>query len=481
MNNNIIKIKKINKNINLYRFYLFLLDNYPKMMLLESTKQDQIHLGRYSILGVHPFLTLKQTDGALWINNQKATPENQNDLFGFIRLQMQIYQIESIPEFEQHEINFSEFPFFGGAIGYFSYDFCNNIASKVFESTIEIEQYPSFYLNFYNLVFVVDHVKKQSYFITYYTQNEVQEQATRLWEYYETFMKLPPLKINTDSEKMKLKKGAFSTTFKSNLDFISYQNRFFQLKKAIQDGEVYIANLTRQFTCKTEKSPENIYDSLRIHNPAPFAALLNCEDFQLISSSPERFLKLQQKQVETCPIKGTRPRGHTPEADQAYYEELVQSEKDRAELLMIVDLERNDLSQVCQLHSVCVPELFRVEQYQTVQHLVSTVTGTLRPECDGFDLLKATFPGGSITGAPKKRAMQILNDLENYPRGPYTGALGYISFHGNMDFNILIRTILLKNKRAYFGTGGGITWDSDVSAEWQETLDKAYALMSSLL
>jgi para-aminobenzoate synthetase component 1 len=203
-------------------------------------------------------------------------------------------------------------------------------------------------------------------------------------------------------------------------------------------------------------------------------------DIDIISSSPERFLKITNKIVETRPIKGTRPRGRTLKEDNSYKEELINSEKDKAELLMIVDLERNDLSRVCKPGTVKVTELFKLEEYSTVFHLVSTVRGELKDEIDGVECMRFCFPGGSITGTPKIRAMEIIDELEGIKRGLYTGSIGYFSFDGNVDFNIIIRTMVKIKDKVYIGVGGGITWESREADEYQETLDKAKALLKVL-
>jgi len=216
---------------------------------------------------------------------------------------------------------------------------------------------------------------------------------------------------------------------------------------------------------------------LRRINPAAFSVLMKLDGFDIISSSPERFLKIEQGAVETRPIKGTRPRGQTEEEDMLNRLALLNSEKDRAELLMIVDLERNDLSKVCKPHSIKVTQLYKLEEYSTVFHLVSIIKGQLKDKVDAVSCLQACFPGGSITGTPKIRAMEIIDELEGLKRSIYTGCIGYFSFDGNADFNIVIRTIIKQDDQVYFGVGGGITWDSDEDAEYQETLDKAKALM----
>jgi len=207
---------------------------------------------------------------------------------------------------------------------------------------------------------------------------------------------------------------------------------------------------------------------------------MNYEEFQVISSSPERFLSIRDDLVHTRPIKGTRPRGETLDEDLRYKNQLINSEKDKSELLMIVDLERNDLSKVCRPNTVKVIELFKIEEYATVFHLVATIEGRLKDKVSAARCVKECFPGGSITGAPKIRAMEIIEEVEGIKRNIYTGVIGYFDLRGNCDFNIVIRTIIKKGNKAYFGVGGGITWDSEVQEEWFETIDKAKALMRVL-
>jgi len=228
--------------------------------------------------------------------------------------------------------------------------------------------------------------------------------------------------------------------------------------------------------------PFELYRKLKAINPAPFAAYLDCGDAQVISSSPERFLKIgaRSRYIETRPIKGTRPRSRTPVEDERLGIELINSPKDRAEHIMIVDLERNDLGRVCEYGTVKWSEPMTLEKYATVFHLVSTVSGRLRSDVDAVDCLMNCFPGGSITGAPKIRSMEIIDELEPTKRAVYTGAMGYIGFNGNMDTNIVIRTFLTKDGKLYFQAGGGIVADSDPEAEYQETLDKARALMEAI-
>jgi para-aminobenzoate synthetase component I len=247
-------------------------------------------------------------------------------------------------------------------------------------------------------------------------------------------------------------------------------------------GDIFQANLAQRFSAELPEdlSPLDLYRRLRERNPVPFAAYLDFRDVVVASASPERFLKLQDGLVETRPIKGTRPRGLTPAEDGASARELLASEKDRAENVMIVDLLRNDLSRVCLDRTVLTPEICALESFATVHHLVSTVTGELKPDMGPVDLLRATFPGGSITGAPKIRAMEIIAELEPTRRGPYCGAIGYIGFDRTMDLNIAIRTYAIKGRTVTFQAGGGIVADSDPAAEYEETIAKARALIAAL-
>jgi aminodeoxychorismate synthase component I len=248
----------------------------------------------------------------------------------------------------------------------------------------------------------------------------------------------------------------------------------------IAAGDIYQVNLSQRFSAPYGGEAMALYERLRRQSPAPFAAYLDLGEAVVLSASPERFLRVAGRELETRPIKGTRPRGGTPEEDRRLAAELLASPKDRAELVMIVDLERNDLGRVSEYGSVHVPELVRLEAHPTVFHLVATVRGRLRPELSAVDALRACFPGGSITGAPKIRAMQIIEELEPTHRGFYTGAIGYLGWDGCADLNIAIRTIVLIDRHAHFQVGGGIVADSDPCAEYEETLHKGRALMRAL-
>jgi len=257
----------------------------------------------------------------------------------------------------------------------------------------------------------------------------------------------------------------------------AYEGAAQRVLEYIAAGDCYQVNLSHRLTVPLTGEPWGLYERLRGISPAPYAAYLDCGDHQVLSASPELFLRIRDGQVETRPIKGTRPRGRTPEEDAALAAELLSSAKDRAELLMIVDLERNDLGRVCEYGSVHVPDLFRLESYSNVHHLVATVRGTVRPELGPLDCLRAAFPGGSITGAPKIRAMEIIEELEPVRRGVYTGAIGWMDGRGNAEWNIAIRTMVAQAGQVHLYAGGGIVADSDPAAEFDETMVKAEAML----
>ena len=266
----------------------------------------------------------------------------------------------------------------------------------------------------------------------------------------------------------------------SNFSREHYLASVARAKEYIAAGDIYQVNLSQRLSAPLATTPFDLYRRLTRENAAPFAAYFDTPDATVVSCSPERFLQVRGGTVETRPIKGTRPRGATPEEDARLAQELLASEKDRAENVMIVDLERNDLGRVCEFGSVHVPELFALESYATVHHLVSTVKGRLRPGSNALDCLRSCFPGGSITGAPKVRSMEIIEEIEPTRRGVYTGAIGYLCFSGDMDVNIVIRTLVIKDGTAHFQVGGGIVADSQPEAEYEETLDKARALARAL-
>jgi para-aminobenzoate synthetase component 1 len=274
--------------------------------------------------------------------------------------------------------------------------------------------------------------------------------------------------------------GADAIGFRSNFSRDGYCEAVGRVREYILAGDIFQANVSQRFEVPQARSPFSAYRRLRQRNPAAFAAYFVTGDCAVLSASPERFLRLDHEgRVEACPIKGTRPRGPTAEEDGVLRSELLASEKDRAENVMIADLLRNDLSRICRPGTVRATALLELESHPTVHHLVSTIVGTLDPQFTAFHLVRATFPGGSITGAPKVRAMEIITELEPTARGVYCGSIGYLSLTGEMDLNIAIRTGVRVGDTFYFQAGGGIVADSEPDAEYQETLDKARGLIDA--
>lgn len=267
---------------------------------------------------------------------------------------------------------------------------------------------------------------------------------------------------------------------RSNLTKAEYMSMVEKAKRYIEAGDIYQANLAQRFETNFQGDPFDLYLKLRKINPSPFSGYLKFKDLALVSSSPERLVKVEQDRLETRPIAGTRPRGNTPREDRFLSTQLLLNEKEKAEHLMLVDLERNDLGRVCKYGSVRVTDLMCLEKYSHVTHIVSNIVGQLAPGVSVVDILRAVFPGGTITGCPKIRCMEIIDELEPTCRGPYSGSFGYIGFSAYMDFNIIIRTILIKDRKAYFHVGAGIVADSVPEKEYQETLDKAAAMIQAL-
>jgi para-aminobenzoate synthetase component 1 len=364
-------------------------------------------------------------------------------------------------------------PFAGGLIGYWGYDLAPWMEPVVLRARDDIGV-PDMYVGWYDAAVVYDHRRGEAWLV--WTAGEDGAEAAALLRralQQARGAAVPQAPARALSRPAELA---------GNFTYEQYLNAILRAKEYIAAGDIYQVNLSQRFAARLAVEGWSLYLRLRQTNPAPFAAYLRFgEEVEVLSSSPERFLRLEADGlVETRPIKGTISRGSTPAEDQRLARQLMDSVKDRAELLMIVDLERNDLGKVCQIGSVHVPALFSLETFETVHHLVGTVHGRLRADKTPLDLLRATFPGGSITGAPKIRAMEIIDELEPTRRAVYTGSVGYISAHGRMDLNIAIRTFIVRRGEAFYQVGGGIVADSDPAAEYQETLHKGRGLAAAL-
>lgn len=357
-------------------------------------------------------------------------------------------------------------PFVGGMIGYLGYDFGRRV-EHLPEPNLDDLALPDARLGLYAWALVTDHEECSSQLVFHPSlARSERERLIALFEGAQEDEALPPFRL--------------CAPFRPDLSREQYREALERVHSYILAGDCYQVNYTQRFRAPCSGSPWLAYRALREACPTPFAGYLALPEGAVLSLSPERFIQLHGTQVETRPIKGTRPRGNTPEADQQNADALLASEKDRAENLMIVDLLRNDLGRSCRPGSVRVPELFAVETYPNVHHLVSSVRGELAEGKDALDLLEGSFPGGSITGAPKVRAMQIIDELEPTQRSIYCGSLLYLDVRGEMDSSIAIRTVLVKDGQASCWAGGGIVADSDWEEEYEESLTKVGVLLRTL-
>lgn len=445
--------------------------NGPFSFFLDSG-MDPARLGRYSFVGSDPFLVLRSRGNEVSLIRGETEEVRRGSPFDILRELLAVYSLDT---------DESSLPFIGGAVGYFSYDLCHFIECLP-RTTIDDLDLPEAYLAFYDAIAVFDHLYKKAYLVS--TGFPELEESSRKRRAVARLQQLRSRILHVCPSHVNVEKGLAPATkdmvLKSNFSREEYLKAVAAAREYICAGDIFQVNLSQRFEADLPVTAYELYQLLRKINPAPFASYLDFDEVAIASASPERFLKVRGDWVETRPIKGTRPRGKSPDADRALARELLASAKDRAENVMIVDLERNDLGRVCRHGTVRVTELAILETFPTVFHLTSTVRGRLCEGKDRIDLLKATFPGGSITGAPKVRSMEIIDELEPTRRSVYTGSIGYLSFNGNMDLNIVIRTFLIKNGRAYFQVGGGIVYDSQPEAEYEETLDKAKALIQAL-
>lgn len=413
--------------------------------------------GRYDIFSADPFITLETRGDSTTIRHGDEVEESRDDPF---RLLEQI-----LAQFPQST---SDLPFAGGAIGYFAYDLGRRI-EHLPSTAKDAEHIQEMAVGIYDWAVVCDHELRRCWLASFGTNPQTAQDWPNL------------IKLFTDNKpRTEFESSGFKVKgeLRCNLTPSEYQQAFARIQHYIREGDCYQVNLAKRFEIKAEGQPWFAYRRLRQQNAAPFSAYFSSGDVTVMSSSPERLLEVHQGKVETKPIKGTRPRDRdNPERDNALAEALQSSIKDRAENLMIVDLLRNDLGKVCEPGSIQVPKPFALESFATVHHLVSTITGKLAQQQSAVSLLRACFPGGSITGAPKLRAMQVIEELEPHRRGIYCGSIGYIGFDGNMDSNITIRTLVYSDDRLRFWAGGGIVADSQVEAEHQEVHDKAAAML----
>ncbi|GLR91421.1 aminodeoxychorismate synthase component I [Bradyrhizobium iriomotense] len=424
---------------------------------------SQEPLGRYSYLACDPFGTYMVADGRPSWNGQCL----DDDPWGALRKLLARYPQEHRPDLP---------PFQGGAAGVFGYDL-NRTLERLPVPAASGHRLPQAVLHFYDVVVSHDHRENRCWIVsTGWPEQDPARRAARARQRANEFAAL----LATSNLARNDAHGTVGP-WRSNFSRAGYIAAVQRVIDLILAGDVFQVNIAQRFSARlpTSFDPVAFYCQLRSLNTAPFAALLRYGNLTIASSSPERFLKLDGRRVETRPIKGTSARSTEPVEDQRQAQLLVNSDKDRAENIMIVDLQRSDLSRVCTPHSVDVPALCNLESYASVHHLVSAVTGELEESQDAVALLRACFPGGSITGAPKVRAMEIITEIERVTREAYCGAIGFIAFSGHMDTNIAIRTVTIDDGSAVFHAGGGITAMSDPAAEYDETLAKAQRMFDA--
>jgi para-aminobenzoate synthetase component I len=433
----------------------------PQAIWLDSGR-PHAQFGRYDILSAQPRVVLLNTGSHTLIRTANSDSSSSASPFDLLTMALAEMAVDAD----------RALPFCGGAMGYFGYNLRQHLEPSPFDTSRDIAL-PDMGIGLYEWAIIQDHRERRSCLVSL-----PDCPTARLADLIQRANSTAKSQHNTSKNNNNF---YFQISeLKSNFNVNTYREKVACIQAYIQAGDCYQVNFAQRFSSQFEGDPFFAYCHLRRLLPAPYAAFMEVAGGAVLSHSPEQFLKVISGKVETRPIKGTAPRHPDPDRDQANAEWLYMSTKDRAENLMIVDLLRNDLGKSCRFGSVCTPKLFALESYTNVHHLVSTVRGQLRPECSVVDLLKGCFPGGSITGAPKIRAMEIIAELENCDRSVYCGSIGYLSAHGNMDTNIAIRSLVCSGGRIYCWGGGGIVADSDADAEYAESLAKVKILLDGL-
>ncbi len=449
----------------------------PQSFLLESSKGPE-NISRYSFVGADPFLLFRAKQGNTAITGKQHSSISSSHPLKKLREIVKTFKTEK---------NESLPPFTGGAAGMISYDFVHYF-EHLPKTAVDDLAIPDADFMLVDTVVAVDHKLKKTFIISSpgagkpgndNWHSHYDEAVGKINELYETITSQLFSKEELGGKSSTSKKA--TPELKHEMGKEEYMKIVKKTKEYIKAGDIFQANLSQRVSSDIgDADPWHIYTILSDINPSPFAAYMDFGDYQIASSSPERLVKVSGSEVETRPIAGTRPRGADANGDIQMRNDLLLNEKERAEHLMLIDLERNDLGRISDYSTVKVDELMITEEYSHVIHIVSNIKGKLADGKDSFDVIKATFPGGTITGVPKVRCMEIIDELEPVTRGPYTGSLGYIDFNGDMDLNIIIRTFVIKDGKAYVQAGAGIVADSDPEREYYETLKKAEALIKTL-
>ncbi|MGS0928015.1 anthranilate synthase component I family protein [Bacillus safensis] len=430
-------------------------------VLLESARG-----GSYSIAGIHPIAKAKGKDGMTTIHYQGEVLFKEGDPFRAFTDWFQTLQTETNNEYPDFQ---------GGAIGFLSYDYARYIEHFKMLAIDDLKT-PDLYFLVFNDVAVFDHEENALWLITHTEEAEPMSEANQRLEEWKrkwtsSFEESAQSPVNESSTEFVPAAPFTEETFGEAVE---------KIKQYIANGDVFQVNLSIRQDEQLHTHPYDLYKTLRQVNPSPYMSYLHTPDFQIVCGSPELLIKKKGTQLETRPIAGTRSRGKDDAEDQALAKELIENEKERAEHVMLVDLERNDLGRVSTYGSVKVNEFMAIEKYSHVMHIVSNVQGELRDECDAVDVMRAVFPGGTITGAPKVRTMEIIEELEPTRRGLYTGSIGWFGFNQDMHFNIVIRTAYCTEGKAFMQSGAGIVIDSVPKHEYKESIKKAYAVKKAI-
>lgn len=440
---------------------------WPEPALLTSGP-DFGPAGRWSILAAYPRLVFEGTGERWSTRSDDGSFQSGDDPLAELAALIDRFGLSDRAEAPDDDAP----PFQGGLIGFFGYDLAPSLENLPRKAARD-SRLPDLRMALYDTAVLIDHQKGTVSLVAWDLTGEGAEATTRRARFWRRALRDA---VESPRKFAPASLGPLSSNFARD-DYLSAVQRALDY---IAAGDVYQINLSQRFSARGRVDPLDLFLRLRADSPAPFSAFLRWRDLAVVSASPEWFYQTRGETITTRPIKGTRPRGASPEEDQALADELTNSTKDRAELTMIVDLERNDLGRVCQFGSVKVVDALVLESYAQVHHLVATVEGRLRPDVGPIEIVRALFPGGSITGAPKIRAMQIIDELEPTRRGLYTGAIGYLSRGGSSGFNIAIRTVLIEGDRVSYQVGGGIVADSDAELEYRETLHKGRGIHRAL-
>jgi anthranilate synthase component 1 len=449
--------------------FLKIAEHSDYAFLLESVEGGE-QVARYSFLGKDPFLIVRAADGVVTLERSGTTTTSDEGFVSTLRRVMTEFRSPSVPGLPR---------FTGGAVGFMGYDAVSWFEPVTLQAATEsdpVVDQAGFML--FDTVLAFDHVQHRILIVAN-ARIGADDDLRSLYQF--ACAKIEFLERELERS---LSRGehppAAPIDVRSNMTRREYENHVRSAKESIAAGEIYQVVLSQRFEADLDADPFSVYRALRHVNPSPYMFFVRMAGVAMVGASPEMLVRVEGRKVETHPIAGTRPRGATPDDDLRLAEELKASEKERAEHVMLVDLGRNDLGRVCEFGSVRVPQFMALERYSHVMHLVSIVEGVLAPDRDRLDALVSCFPAGTVSGAPKIRAMELIASLEPSRRGAYGGAVGYLDFAGNLDFCITIRTVVMVGRRAMVQAGAGIVADSDPSAEFDETLDKARAMIGAL-